>query len=209
MTVVGVALAGGAEGDEAAVPNSGSSVVVAPSTDVPSRNPARADVVVTSPARANQVITTSDLVVRGHVRESSWRVQVVLQSHSAEPIVVRTGGPMTRPGDRDRSPGRTFIITLPLPDPRPSGPAVVQVVAYNASGRAQDVVLRPIQIGALVDPTFRGTGERSPSGEDGLMGGIPFGTNVAPRDVTGPIARCHLPDAIRVERRLELAGSGC
>ena len=150
---------------------------------VPSLDPAFADVAMTSPARANQVITTRDLVVRGHVRESSWRVQVVLQSRSAEPIVVRTGGPMTRPGDRDRSPGRTFIITLPLPDPRPSGPAVVQIVAYDASGRAQEVVLRAIQIGALIGPA---------SGGD-----------------TGVIARCHLPDAIRFERWLELAGSGC
>ena len=149
----------------------------------PSLDPAFADVAMTSPARANQVITTRDLVVRGHVREPSWRVQVVLQSRSAEPIVVRTGGPMTRPGDRDRSPGRTFIITLPLPDPRPSGPAVVQVVAYDANGRAQEVVLRAIQIGAFIGPA---------SGAD-----------------TGVIARCHLPDVIRHERWLELAGSGC
>ena len=192
--VVGVALAGGGVGDEAgaesaAAVSEGPSVGAAPSTDVtaptamPSLDPAFADVVMTSPARANQVITTRDLVVRGHVRESSWRVQVVLQSRSAEPIVVRTGGPMTRPGDRDRSPGRTFIITLPLPDPRPSGPAVVQIVAYNTSGRAQDVVLRAIQIGAVRGPA---------SGGD-----------------TGLIARCHLPDAIRMQRRLDLAGSGC
>ncbi len=192
--VVGVALAGGGVGDEAggevaaavsAAPSvgaAGSGDVSAPTT-APSLDPAFADVVMTSPARANQVITSRDLVVRGHVRESSWRVQVVLQSRSAEPIVVRTGGPMTRPGDRDRSPGRTFIITLPLPDPRPSGPAVVQVVAYNTSGRAQDVVLRAIQIGAVRGPA---------SGGD-----------------TGLIARCHLPDAIRLQRRLDLAGSGC
>jgi len=194
VTVVGVAVAGGGIGDEAgaeaAVAVSGApSVGAAAGADVevaaptPSLDPAFADVAMTSPARANQVITTRDLVVRGHVRESSWRVQVVLQSRSAEPIVVRTGGPMTRPGDRDRSPGRTFIMTLPLPDPRPSGPAVVQIVAYDASGRAQEVVLRAIQIGALIGPA---------SGAE-----------------TGVIARCHLPDAIRHERRLELAGSGC
>lgn len=122
-------------------------------------------------------------MVRGHVREASWRVQVVLQSRSAEPIVVRTGGPMTRPGDRDRSPGRTFVVSLPLPDPRPSGPAVVQVVAYDLSGRAQDMVLRSIQIGALLGPA---------AGAD-----------------TGRIVRCHLPDVIRRQRRIELAAPGC
>jgi hypothetical protein len=185
---VGVALAGdlGEEAADTAVAPPGSpgpSALVGVSGAVPSLDPAFADVFVTSPARANQVITTRDLVVRGHVRESSWRVQVVLQSRSAEPIVVRTGGPMTRPGDRDRSPGRTFIVTLPLPDPRPSGPAVVQVVVYDTSGRAQDVVLRAIQIGAVLGPV---------SGAE-----------------TGVIARCHLPDVVRGQRRIDLAGSGC
>ncbi len=185
---MGVALAGGMEDEAADIAltprgSPGPSALVAASGAVPSLDPAFADVVMTSPARANQVITTGDLVVRGHVRESSWRVQVVLQSRSAEPIVVRTGGPMTRPGDRDRSPGRTFIVTLPLPDPRPSGPAVVQVVVYDTSGRAQDVILRAIQIGALLGPA---------SGAD-----------------TGLIARCHLPDVVRGQRRIDLAGPGC
>ncbi len=183
-----MAIAGGGVGDEAGVDDAptvsgGPSGTPEAAVAVPSLDPAWADVVMTSPARANEVISTRNLVVRGHVRESSWRVQVVLQSRSAEPIVVRTGGPMTRPGDRDRSPGRTFIVTLPLPDPRPAGPAVVQVVAYNASGRAQDVVLRAIQIGALLGPA---------AGAE-----------------TGLIARCHLPVQLSAQRRIELAGSGC
>ena len=187
-TVVGVAVGGGAADEAAdtavAPPGSpGPSALVEVSPAVPSPDPAFADVVMTSPARANQVITTRDLVVRGHLRESTWRVQVVLQSRSAEPIVVRTGGPMTLPGDRDRSPGRTFVVTLPLPDPRPSGPVVVQIVAYDASGRAQDIVLRAIQIGALLGPM---------SGAD-----------------AGLIARCHLPDVIQGQRRINLALPGC
>jgi hypothetical protein len=184
---VGLALAGGLEDRaEIAFAPAGShapSSQAAASAAVPSLDPAWADVVMTSPARANQVITTRDLVVRGHVREPSWWVQVVLQSRRAEAIVVRTGGPMTRPGDRDRSPGRTFIVTLPLPDPRPSGPAVVQVVVYDASGRAQDVALRAIQIGELLGPV---------AGVD-----------------SGLIARCHLPDVVPGHRRIDLAGPGC
>jgi len=188
VTVVGVALGGGAEDDRAetalAPPASpGPSSRAAASAAAPSLDPAFADVAVTSPARANEVITTRDLIVRGHVRESSWRVQVVLQSRSAEPIVVRTGGPMTKPGDRDRSPGRTFIVTLPLPEPRPSGPAVVQVVVYDTSGRAQDVVLRAVQIGEVRGP--------------------------ASLVETGLIARCHVPDVVPWQRRIDLAGSGC
>ena len=187
-TVVGVALAGGTDDDRAetalaptASPGPSSRATASPAA--PSLDPAFADVVVTSPARPNEVITTPDLVVRGHVRESSWRVQVVLQSRSAEPIVVRTGGPMTKPGDRDRSPGRTFIVTLPLPDPRPSGPAVVQVVVYDTSGRAQDVVLRAVQIGEVSGP--------------------------ATLDETELIARCHIPVVVPLQRRIDLAGSGC
>ena len=188
VTVVGVALAGGTEDEAADIPltppgSPGPSGRVAASAAAPSLDPAFADVVVTSPARGNQVITTRDLVVRGHVRESSWRVHVVLQSRSAEPIVARTGGPMTRPGDRDRSPGRTFIVTLPLPDPRPSGPAIVQVVAFDTSGRVQFIILRAIQIGAVLGPA---------SGAD-----------------TGLVARCHLPDVVRGQRRIDLAGPGC
>ena len=191
--VVGAALAGGDIGGLSGVGEAGSSGSADPSRGPspelpavaapPSDDPATLPVVVTWPAAANQVITTTDLVVRGHVREPWWRVQIVLQSRSAEAIVVRTGGPMTKPGGRDRRPGRTFIITLPLPDPRPSGPAVLQVVAYDTSGRAQDVVLRPIQIGALLGPA---------AGAD-----------------TGRVARCHVPDVIRGERRVELAAPGC
>ena len=185
---MGVALAGGMwdETDDIALTAPGSpgpSGRVAASAAVPPLDHAFATVVVTSPSRANRVITTRDVVVRGHVREPSWRVQVVLQSRSAERIVVRTGGPMTRPGDRDRSPGRTFIVTLPLPDPRPSGPAVVQVVVFDASGRAQGMLLRAIVIGELLGPV---------SGID-----------------SGLIARCHLPDVVRGQRRIELAGPGC
>ena len=90
---------------------------------------------------------------------------------------------MTKPGDRDRSPGRTFIVTLPLPDPRPSGPAVVQVVVYDTSGRAQDVVLRAVQIGEVRGP--------------------------ATLVETGLIVRCHIPEVVPLQRRIDLAGSGC
>jgi hypothetical protein len=59
----------------------------------------------------------------------------------------------------------------------------VQVVAYDAGGRAQDVVLRSIQIGAVLGPA---------SGAD-----------------TGLIARCHTPGVLPEPRRLELARPGC
>ena len=71
-------------------------------------------------------------------------------------------------------------MTVPLPDPRPSGPAVVQIVTYDVSGRAQGVLLRTIQIGAMFNPSRRGLPGRPSLGEDGLIGGIPIDTNWSP-----------------------------
>ena len=137
------------------------------------------DIVLDSPGTINQLITTHDVVVRGYLQEGTGRVQVLLQSRGAEPIVVRTVEPMMLPDRRGRVLPPQFVVTLPLPDPRPSGPAVVQIVAYDGSGRARDMLLRPIQIGALLDPTYGDGSRRPPTGEDGLMGGITSGTNFA------------------------------
>ena len=137
------------------------------------------DIVLDSPGTINQLITTHDVVVRGYLQEGTGRVQVLLQSRGAEPIVVRTVEPMMLPDRRGRVLPPQFVVTLPLPDPRPSGPAVVQIVVYDGSGRARDMLLRPIQIGALLDPTYGDGSRRPPTGEDGLMGGITSGTNFA------------------------------
>jgi hypothetical protein len=59
----------------------------------------------------------------------------------------------------------------------------VQVVVYDTSGRAQDVVLRAVQIGEVRGP--------------------------ATLVETGLIARCHIPEVVRWQRRIDLAGSGC
>jgi hypothetical protein len=184
VAVVGVAVAGGAL-DPKAAPSpsaaqapraSGAAPVVGA---VSSIDPLSSVVFLASPATTDQVLTTADVVIRGDVRMGIARVQILLQSRSAEPIVVRTVGPMNLDWHRDGPRRAPFDVTLPLPDPRPSGPAVVQIVAYDISGRARGVFLRRIQIGALVDPTY-GTGAmRPPTGEDGLMGGITSGTNFA------------------------------
>jgi hypothetical protein len=132
-----------------------------------------------SPATTDQVITSAAVVVRGDVRTGIARLQVLLQSRGAEPIVVRTVGPMNVDWHRDGPRRIPFIVTLPLADPRPSGPIVVQLVAYDAAGHARGVFLRRVQVGALVDPTYGNGATRPPTGEDGLMGGITSGTNFA------------------------------
>jgi hypothetical protein len=121
---------------------------------------ARTPIELRSPAIPNALVTTVDLVVRGSVRTAVGRVLVVLQSRGTAPIVVATTEPMnaTRTSWNDAS--DTFVARLALPDPRPTGPALLQIVTYDQRGRAQDVLLRPILIGAVAR-----------LGEDGLGGG--------------------------------------
>jgi len=186
VIVVGVAWAGGPGQGTADDPLPTASVTPTAQLEAAGtgRDTTSDPIVLDWPATPNQVITTPALVVRGHLSSGAGRVQVLLQSSGAELIVVRTVGPVTADWDRDGNRRPAFSVTLPLPDPRPSGPAVVQVVAYDISGRAQSVLLRPVQIGPLFDPSIGGLPGRPALGEDGLIGGIPFDTNWSP-DSTG------------------------
>jgi hypothetical protein len=184
VAVVGVAVAGGAL-DREAVPSPSPAVVAEASSEVPvdaatsSIDRLSSVVFLESPATTDQVITTAAVVVRGDVRTGIERVQVLLQSRNAEPIVVRTFGPMNVDWHRDGPRRIPFVVTLPLSDLRPSGPMVVQLVAYDAAGRARGVFLRRVQVGPLIDPTYGNGAARPRTGEDGLMGGITSGTNFA------------------------------
>ena len=183
LVVVGAALAGGGAAGEA-IPAASPGEPLRPSSAAtgavlaPAADGESSDIVLDSPGAINQLITGRVVLVRGHLHEGTGRVQVLLQSNGAEPIVVRTVEPIILPDRRGRVLPPQFVVTLAVPDPRPSGPAVVQIVAYDGSGRARDVLLHPIQIGALLDPTYSDGSRRPPTGEDGLMGGITFGTNV-------------------------------
>ena len=139
-------------------------------------------IVLDAPARTALPIATQEIVVRGHLLHDTAFLQVVFQSRSAGVILLQTIRPMTVPVGNDRSEGTAFVATLPLPEPRPSGAATLEIVAYDAFGKARDSVVRPIQIGPFLDPTYGGMAGRPPTGEDGLMGGITFGTNLVPHD---------------------------
>jgi hypothetical protein len=183
VAVVVAGLAGGAlDGKAGGAPSSAvvarasvpASVASAPWSSI---DPLSSVIYLDAPATTDQVITTSAVVVRGDVRAGVARLQVLLQSRSAEPMVVRTVGALSVDWDRDGPRRIPFVVPLDLPDPRPSGPAVVQLVAYDTAGHARGVFLRRIVIGALVDPTYGDGSARPPTGEDGLMGGITSGTN--------------------------------
>ena len=182
MVVVAAGLAGGALSDKTVAPPSARPAE--PSAGVPvagaasSIDPMSSVIFMDAPATTDQVITTAALVVRGDLRVGIARLQVLLQSRSAQPIVVRTIDSLAV--DWRRDPRRIpFAVTLPLPDPRPAGPVVVQIVAYDAEGHARGVFLRRVQVGARLDPKYGDGSVRPPTGEDGMMGGITSGTNFA------------------------------
>lgn len=184
VAVVGVAVTGGSPNREA-IPSPPSAVPAEASTTVPKASAVSpidrmsSVIFLESPTTTDQVITTAAVVVRGDVRTGIERVQVLLQSRTAEPIAVRTVGPMSVDWHRDGPRRIPFVVTLPLSDERPSGPVVVELVAYDAAGHARGSFLRRVQVGALIDPTFGAGAMRPPTGEDGLMGGITSGTNFA------------------------------
>ena len=136
-------------------------------------------VVVETQVEPNAVITTLDIEVRGRVREGGGPVVVMLESSTAERLIVVTVYPVRLLDVGDNAPTSAFIGTLPIPDPRPIGPAFVRVLGFDATGTSAQVVVRPIQIGEVLDPTYGDGSERPPTGEDGLMGGITSGTNFA------------------------------
>ena len=113
------------------------------------------------------------------MREGGGPVVVMLESSTAERLIVVTVYPVRVPDPGGSPPTSTFIGTLPIPDPRPLGPAFVRVLGFDATGTSATVVVRPIRIGAVLDPTYGDGSARPPTGEDGLMGGITSGTNFA------------------------------
>ena len=102
-------------------------------------------IVLESPAAQLEVVTTRDLVVRGHLVSGTGPVLVALETSRGTSIVGKTVGPMTlpRPGF-DLSP--PFEVRLTLPNPRPSGTAVLEVIAYDIYGVTQDTLRRRIWI---------------------------------------------------------------
>lgn len=138
----------------------------APSVASATRTPTPTDdaIVLHAPGDPRAPITTLDIVVRGSVRDAVGRVLVVLQARGSVPIVVATTEPMNATRTSWSDAPESFAARLRLPDPRPTGPAVIQIVTYDQRGRAQDVLLRPIIIGSVAR-----------LGEDGLgSGAIPI-----------------------------------
>jgi hypothetical protein len=127
-----------------------------------------------APAHANASIATRAIVVRGFLQAGTARVQVLLQSRGAGAVAVDLAEARSEPHGGLGGSRLAFEAVLDLPDPRPFGPAVLQLVAYDSVGRARDMLLVPIQIGASTADSPLLTEMRTTTGEDGMMGGIVF-----------------------------------
>jgi hypothetical protein len=189
LAVIGGAIAGGHVGSDGTEAHATSAVAGAHATSLEAASatgtgrfgddiPA-AVILLEFPRGAHPVITSRDVLVSGRVRDGTGPVVVMLESRAPERLITVTVNPKHLPDHRDSSHSSAFIATLPLPDPRPTGPAVVHVISFDPGGTATDILLRTIQIGPFLDPTYGDGAARPPTGEDGLMGGITSGTNFA------------------------------
>ena len=155
-------MAGGLPGEAPAEP-SAAVVAVSPT-------PA-AVLIVESPSRPGAVITTRDLIVRGSIRGTSVPVLVTFESRGAMLVsrVQPSPAPLLAPAG--------FEVVFHLPDPRPTGPLVVQVMAMSPAGVTLEVIRLPVTIGDLAPSTPREVGRDGDGGlgEDGIIGGIVFG----------------------------------
>jgi hypothetical protein len=167
--VVGIALTGGSR----SVPTE---------RDAPSLA-ARATEAVPSP-RQEVAVSTREVVVRGRVPESLGVVRIVLQAASGEAIATAPLDP-TGHGHGAWVP---FESRFSLTPPPPGGAWPSFIVAVDAAGRPIDETRHPFTVRSYVYIPEE-TGPRIPAGaagtlhttgEDGLMGGIPFGTNFLP-----------------------------
>jgi len=121
------------------------------------------------------------VVVRGRVAEALGDVRIVLQSQSGSEIASASIDP-TGHGHGGWVPFESRFRVAP--DDQGEWPAFI--VAVDGGGRPIDPVRHPFNvrpylfIPASLGPATVPTRSIHTTGEDGVMGGIPFGTNFLP-----------------------------
>jgi hypothetical protein len=111
-------------------------------------------IVLASPAEAGVTVTSKELVVQGYLNQqfAAGPVRVTLEARGNRVIDDATITPALALGELpilDRH--VQFEVRFGLPNPRPNGRMIVQVVAYDRDGRILDVLRRPIRVGALLE----------------------------------------------------------
>jgi hypothetical protein len=131
--------------------------------------------------RAAPVAATREVVVRGRVAETLGDVRIVLQSRAGVQIASAPIDP-TGHGHADWVPFESRFLLAP--DDQGDWPAFI--VAVDGGGSPIESVRYPFNvrtylfIPASSGPAIEPTRIIHTTGEDGVMGGIPFGTNFLP-----------------------------
>lgn len=112
---------------------------------------------MTLPSARNVTVATRSVEVAGTLDGGAGRVVVTLESRRSHLLESRTVSVVD---------GR-FHASFVLPNPRPGGRMWVSVVLLGPAGLPLEAIRRPFMSGALVPRAL---------GEDGLVGGIVFGT---------------------------------
>ena len=166
--VIALATQGGAA--PAPARPSGAAVVTPPSSAPVGRRQLALD----QPARRGDIVTTRELIVRGRVAQTAGEVRIMLESRGGKPVATADIDPIGY-GHGEWIP---FESRFRLEMPRPAGDMTLFIVAVDGDGIPIDALRRRFTIGAIIE--IPAVGRSRSNGEDGLMGGIPFGTNVLP-----------------------------
>ncbi|MGH2474274.1 MAG: hypothetical protein ACRDIL_03335, partial [Candidatus Limnocylindrales bacterium] len=177
-TVVGLAL----NGPDVTAERAAVVPPVVPSGAPSARADAPRSVRLDEPARRDEVVTSREIVVRGRVARSVGQIWIMLESRGGKPIATNAIDPTGMP----RGEMIPFESRFQVAMPRPAGSMMVVVVAIGPDGVPVDAIRRRFELGAIIDIPARVRTDAPPvrsgsKGEDGVMGGIPFGTNFLPR----------------------------
>ncbi len=161
MAIVGIGILGGRP---TTTPDRRPAVALAPESSATDAGVIDPEIlVVTSPRGPGVEITTRRLTIEGHLHATTAVVSVSLEARGNRVIDTFVTQPTA-----------TFQVGFDLPKPRPNGRMVISVVVLGPTGGLTDAIRWPVVIGAIAETAP----PRPTLGEDGLMGGLVFGTTV-------------------------------
>jgi hypothetical protein len=125
-------------------------------TPVPTASPVPTPdlIVLAHPADAGVTVTSKELLIQGYLNQqfAAGPVRVTLEARGNRVIDDATVTPVLALGELPILYRHVqFEVRFGLPNPRPNGRMIVQVVAYDRDGRILDVLRRPFRVGALLE----------------------------------------------------------
>jgi hypothetical protein len=136
--IAGIALLSSHLDDRSPAPTPASSDVALLSAGPSIPSPSGTRLTLEHPAVERSFIVTPGLRISGRPGAGTGSLRVVLEARNGSWIV-----------DELFDPARPFDLTVPLPNPRPNGAMVVNVIAYDETGIPIDQIRRPVFIGRI------------------------------------------------------------